>query len=324
MRGRLSQSQIADEYSRPRNGQTLNPQCLAVTARRLAAPNGRAKTCMTLSAKPLRYQKLILLAVTVLAPTLPAQTPPQDQAIHEAYEQRIHHLEDRVASLEQSLARLLAASSPPAEAVATPAESRSQAAPPAVPSRYEPPLSSSWRDRKDRRPGRPPPCQLPSILFSSITGPSWEATSICPWWTGPHGSTVSCPTKSRWASLNPRLRFKPHPTWRKWRIWWFSNTSQPATGGLPESDRRGYGNWAGAISRDELNHHAACDCSRSCPSALKYTNTSLDRWRLRPYGVIGFAHLRDDSQHRTQPEAFRLPTTASVRMPRCRPTSSPW
>jgi hypothetical protein len=238
--------------------------------------------------KPIRLGKPVEFLLLVLAPLpciLFAQTP-ADQAVHEAYEQRIHHLEDRVASLEQSLARLLAAPTPPSDAVPNPVEPRTQASAPATsPRHYE-----------------PPPELVPEIGKIGAQVGVTLAASLNPFQLNRGtfaGGYIDLPLLDRPSWLHGKLSYEISVgmSQSKTTFQTTSNVAQVAnlavldtlypTGGLQNLTAAvsGTGPAPFPVTSSTVTRLRLLEV---VPFALKYTSTSLDHWRLRPYGVIGF------------------------------------
>jgi len=209
-----------------------------------------------------------------------------DDAARQAYEQRIRMLEERVASLEQTLARLVE------------------------------------RDR----PEQPPPATAPATLLpqasAAPTRPAYEPPPELVPEIGKIGAQIGL-TLSR--SFNPfkldsgsyvggyiDLPLIDRPNWMHGKLSYeisvgmsqsnttFNTTSNVAqvanlvvldtlnpNGGLTNVTQAvtGTGSAPFPVTTSNLTRLRLLEV---VPFSFKYTTTALDRWRLRPYGVLGF------------------------------------
>jgi hypothetical protein len=228
----------------------------------------------------------IILWIAPLAITAAAQTPPADQAIHAAYEQRIHSLEDRVASLEQSLSRLLDRPGSTSSPAAAPLPSTSFASQPVA----------------DRRRYEPPPELVPEIGKIGAQVGVTLARSLNPFKLAGGtfaGGYIDLPLVDRPNWLHGKLSYEISVgiSQSKTTFATTSNVAQVANlvvldtlnpnGGLNNLTAAitGAGPAPFPVTTSTLTRLRLLEV---VPFALKYTNTSLDRFRMRPYGVVGF------------------------------------
>lgn len=218
-----------------------------------------------------------------------SQTTSADQAVHQAYEQRIRGLEERVSSLEQALSRLLdRESSVPAAPAVLPGAALTE---PQLPAAAEP-----------RRTYEPPPELVPEIgkigaqvgltLSRSFNPFRLDQGSFA-------GGYIDLPLidKPRW--LHGKLSYEISVGISQSQTT-FSTTSNVAqvanlavldtlnpNGGLQNLNAAltGTGSAPFPVTTSTLTRLRLLQV---VPFALKYTTTVLDRWRLRPYGVVGF------------------------------------
>jgi len=231
---------------------------------------------------PLRVS--VSLLVCGLAPIF-SQTRPSDQAVHEAYEQRIRHLEDRVASLERSLTRLLAASDAPATVTPPPIEDPTPTPAIVTSRRYE-----------------PPPELVPEIGKIGAQIGVTLAASLNPFQLnrGTYaGGYIDLPLIDRPAWLHGKLSYEISVGMSQSKTTFATTSNVAQVANLVVLDtlnpNGGLQNLTAALTGTGPAPFPVTTSTQTrlrllevVPFAIKYTSTALDRWRLRPYGVVGF------------------------------------
>lgn len=231
-------------------------------------------------------QACALIAATLGLPgvALPGQAS-ADQAAHEAYEGRIRSLEQRVAALERLLAVRF-----PEEALAAggPGAPASSAAVPAVPVkrlRYE-----------------PPPELVPEIGKIGAQIGLTLAGSANPFKLDPGsfaGGFIDLPLLDRPDWMRGKLSYEISVGLSQSQTTFQTTSNVAQVANLVVLDtlnpNGGLQNVSAAVSGTGAAPFPVTSSTLTrlrllqvVPFSVKYSSTLLDRWRLRPYGVLGF------------------------------------
>jgi len=230
---------------------------------------------------------LLMVALSSPGASLLAQVAP-DEAVHRAYEQRIHSLEDRVAALERILTDRFPGVAIPAQPSP---EQLGNGATPAAPSPATP------RQRFETPPELVPEigkigAQVGVTLASSANPFKLDAGSFA-------GGFIDLPLLDKPDWLRGKLSYEISVGLSQSQTTFKTTSNVAQVANLVVLDtlnpNGGLQNVVAAVSGTGAAPFPVTSSTLTrlrllqvVPFSIKYSNTMLDRWRLRPYGVLGF------------------------------------